>query len=188
MEIKVYVEGPSDKYALQTLLGNLIAEKEQGGIAIKFFPARKGDSKVALLTKNIKVAADILIHIPNTIVVIYPDLYPLNKGLPHKTIAELEHAARKEFEKVLQSKKAKNIEGLTARFKVFCFKYDMESLVLACEEGLKRRLGVNRLKRTWKVPVEDQNNVKPPKKVVEDIFRQNNINSVSYTHLRAHET
>jgi len=45
---------------------------------------------------------------------------------------------------------------MTDRFKVFCFKHDMESLILAAEEGLRQRLGQSQLRKVWKEPVEEQ--------------------------------
>jgi hypothetical protein len=53
---------------------------------------------------------------------------------------------------------------------VFCFKYDLEALILAAEEALKDRLGAKSLSVTWRIPVEDQNHNCPPKHIVEELF------------------
>ena len=58
------------------------------------------------------------------------------------------------------------------RFRVFCFKYDLEALLLASREQLASRLGVSALPVTWTEPVEEQNHNKPPKRIIEDLFRQ----------------
>jgi hypothetical protein len=44
--------------------------------------------------------------------------------------------------------------------------------VLAAEESLAMRLGVDRLRPTWRLPVEDQNHDNPPSRVVESLFRE----------------
>jgi hypothetical protein len=63
-------------------------------------------------------------------------------------------------------------ERLKQRFKVFCFKHDLEVLILACEEQLKARLGVDELEVIWTKPVEDQNDIRYPKRVVGELFER----------------
>ncbi|MEW6367710.1 MAG: DUF4276 family protein [Acidobacteriota bacterium] len=74
------------------------------------------------------------------------------------------------FDEALSSKSVQPHERLRSRFRVFCFKHDLEALVLAAHESLKTRLKTNQLKITWTVPVEDQDHNQPPKRVVEDLF------------------
>ncbi len=49
-QVIIYVEGPSDKYAMQALLEPLIVRKQQAGISIQFFETPEGDRKNTLLT------------------------------------------------------------------------------------------------------------------------------------------
>ena len=60
---------------------------------------------------------------------------------------------------------------LQDRFKVFCFKYDLEALILAAKSALENVLGGSSVETNWQIPVEDQNHDLPPKMVVETIFR-----------------
>jgi len=47
----LYVEGASDKKAMEVLLDNLIEEKREQGIAIHFVEAPPGDKKQVMLSK-----------------------------------------------------------------------------------------------------------------------------------------
>ncbi len=182
MRVIIYVEGPSDKNAMEALLVNLIDKKSEEGVSIKFFQIKGkdndkgGDAKKDLLLKAPTKAVDILCSTPNSIVIILPDLYPKNKGFPHETFQELEAGIMNNFSQALREKRIQD-ERLKERFKVFCFKYEMEALILAAESGLRRKLGVadladlTDLKVTWTIPVEDQNHDRPPSEIVEQLFR-----------------
>ncbi|MEH2293673.1 DUF4276 family protein [Nostoc sp.] len=177
MRVLIYVEGPSDKLAMEVLLLLLIEEKLQQGISIEFFPVKGsnndigGHAKKDLLTKTPIKAVNIIGNNPTTIVVIMPDLYPQNIGFAHETIQELENGILENFSQVLSSKQI-NDNRLRERFKVFCFKHELEALILAAESQLTSVLGVNYLNVTWTIPVEDQNHNVPPKNIVEEIFRR----------------
>jgi hypothetical protein len=96
MKVIIYVEGASDKAALEALLAPLIAAKSQQGISIEFFPVkgsrneRGGDAKKDLLTKIPIKAVNILKNDSSAIVIALPDLYPKNKGFVHETVQDLE--------------------------------------------------------------------------------------------------
>ena len=172
MNVFVYVEGPSDKAAMNTLLEPLLALKRQQGIGIEFFPAPEGDKKRSVLTKVPKKAVNIILNNPSAIVIAMPDLYPKNVGFPHVTFEEMAAGIIKNFEDYLRLKHGKIDLRLKKRFKVFCFMHDLEALLLACEEGLKSRLGIRSLPITWRKPVEQQNHNHPPKWIVEQLFKQ----------------
>jgi hypothetical protein len=172
LRVIVYVEGPSDKLAMYALLRSLIDVKGQQGVSIDFVEAPVGDKKKSLLTKVPRRAASILANDPNAIVVAMPDLYPKNKAFPHETAAELAAGIQSAYIESLGAKRG----GMTAsnqyRFRIFCFKHDMEALVLASEESLQSRLQMRSLKRGWRIPVEDQNHDAPPKRIVEGLFQR----------------
>lgn len=170
-EVMVYVEGPSDKAAMEALLRPLIEHKRQHGVSIDFFPATEGDHKAYVLTKVPRRAVNILSNKQHALVVAMPDLYPQNKAFKHETVAELRKGILKIFETALKDKGVADAR-LKERFKVFCFKYDLEALILASGEALKTRLGAKQLNITWQTPVEDQNNDKPPKSIVKELFRK----------------
>lgn len=170
--VKVYVEGPSDVAAMTQLLAPLIERKLQQGVNIQFFEAPPGDKKASVIRKVPERAALILANEPDTLVVAMPDLYPLNKEVPHETPAQLADAIQAEFEQALKRHRMAGDRRYRDRFKTFCFKYDLEALVLAAEEALALRLNIKELKVAWHKPVEDQNKDKPPKYVLQELFAQ----------------
>ncbi|MBI1746917.1 MAG: DUF4276 family protein [Acidobacteria bacterium] len=168
----VYVEGPSDTLAMEALLRPLLDKKKGEGVAIKFIQSPPGDKKKSLLRKVPIRAANILVNDPYSIVVAMPDLYPKDVIFPHETFDELRNGIFHNFEQALHRKINKADDRVKERFKVFCFKYDLEALVLASEKALQNRLKVDSLSVTWCIPVEDQNHERPPKRIVEAIFER----------------
>jgi hypothetical protein len=77
------------------------------------------------------------------------------------------------FREELKAKRAgSEIDRLVDRLKVFCFKHDLEALILASNEALEARLDAKCLEPIWHIPVEDQNHDLPPKRIVENVFIQ----------------
>jgi len=172
MKAIIYVEGSSDKLALEALLNPLIEQKLQEGVTIEIFETPEGDRKASLLTKVPHKAINILMNDPTAVVAAVPDLYPKNKGFPHETYQDLVRGLTSRFEQACQKKGHQPDERINRRFKVFCFKHDLEVLILAAEESLCAQLGVASLGVSWRKPVEDQNQDHPPKYVVEEIYRR----------------
>jgi len=175
MKVIIYVEGPSDKAAMEALLMSLIELKRKQGITIEFFDAPSGDKKASVLTKVPIKAVNMIMNDPSAMVIALPDLYPRNKAFPHVTFNEMSDGIRERFHKALQQKGGADDVRLQTRFHVFCFKHDLEALLLTAENALKKRLCVNTLKRTWKLPVEEQNHDCPPKRVIENLFKQHDM-------------
>lgn len=98
-----------------------------------------------------------------------PDLYPKNRGFPHTTLGELVAGILRSFRSAMERKGVQD-SRLEERFKVFCFKHDLEALLLASFDSLKARLGVADLRKIWTLPVEDVDHGHPPKRVVEGLF------------------
>lgn len=171
MRVIIYVEGSSDKLVMERLLNNLIVQKAHNGISIEFFETPSGDRKHSVLTKVPFKAVDILRNDASAVVIAMPDLYPKNKAFPHETFSEMEAGIIKNFNDAMR-RKGIDDDRIRERFKVFCFKHDLEVLILAAEKQLKQRLGAQKLKRTWVNPVEDQDQDVPPKRIVEDLFRE----------------
>ena len=170
MRVVVYLEGSSDKLALSVLLQSLVERKLQEGIKIEFFETPNGDRKESLLTKVPIKAVNILLNDPSSVVIAIPDLYPKNKCFPHETYPELVQGLTADFKRALHQKTGITDIRLVQRFRIFCFKHDLEALLLASEESLKAYFG-DRLNISWCTPVEDQNHNRPPKYVIEEIFR-----------------
>src|SRR2546430_14335287 len=106
MKVIIYVEGPSDKAAMQALLKPLIDIKQKDGIAIEFFDSPEGDKKESVIRKVPIKAVNIIRNDPNAVVIALPDLYPPNKGFPHTTADELLDGISQNFVRALNSKGA----------------------------------------------------------------------------------
>jgi len=169
-KVVVYFEGPSDISAMRQLFGGLIEKKSSEGVSIIFSQAAKGDRKKTLLMETPKRAARMLSNGEVDVVAIVPDLYPQNKGFDHHTIDELRDGAHAIFVNECTRIAPKRQNILAPRFKVFCFKHDLEALLLACPDTLKRRLNTDTLRISWAKSVEDQNHDDPPKKIIEKLF------------------
>lgn len=168
MRVEAYLEGPSDVFAMEKLLASLVQRKRREGVTIKFFRARKGDGKAYLVNLLPVDAARTLPSEPNVIMVVVPDLYPKDKPRRHQTYEELQQLVLANFRAALPQRQRG--AGLEERFKVFCFKFEMEALLLAAESRLAARLGAQRLTANWRIPVEDQNHRHPPSTVVQALF------------------
>ena len=168
MKILVYVEGPSDKLSLETVLKPLLEQKRQEGISVTFHEAPAGDKKVSVLNKVPVKAVNILCNEPDSIVVAIPDLYPQNHGFPHNSADELCDGMKQIFAQAVERRGCDIRIG--ERFFAFCFIHDLEALLLAVPDLLRQRIGAKNLKPSWTVPVEEQNNQQPPKYVVQRLF------------------
>jgi phenylpyruvate tautomerase PptA (4-oxalocrotonate tautomerase family) len=171
VKVNVYVEGRADKLAMEALLRDLIDEKARQGVAIGFFEAPSGDKKESLVKRVPEKAVNILHNDSSSVVVAMPDLYPKNRGCKHETPQELFDGIAANFRLALD-KYGLDDERLRERFRVFCFKHDLEALLLACESELKSYLNADKLKVEWKTPVEEQNDVRFPKLVVTELFKR----------------
>jgi Domain of unknown function (DUF4276) len=164
-EVFVYVEGPSDQLGMRELFSKAINIAKQNGNTIDFYPL---NGKEPIMNKGPKKALNILRNRPNSYVFLVPDLYPPNKPFAHLNFAEMKQELVKRFNDELQRRSLEN--RLADRFFVHCFKYDLESLILASEEALLARLDKTRFTQSWTKTVEDQNHDKPPKRIVEMLF------------------
>jgi len=165
-KVIVYVEGPSDRLAMEELLADLLVRLQIAGVAVEFIPT---EGKKRLLLRTPTKAVNILRNDPHAVVIALPDLYPPNIAFKHTTFDELVQALREEFARVLAHKKVDDAR-LRERFHVYCLKYDLEALILAAENGLASRLGISSVTPIWIKPVEDQDHQNPPKRIVEQVF------------------
>lgn len=170
MKILVYVEGPSDRGGLEAILGPVIEAGRSRGVGISFHPQ---GGKTKILEEVPRKAADHLSDRPGDLVIALPDLYPMAPyaGGPnaHESFEELEVLLRGRFE--ARASKLALPDGVRSRFRVHCLKHDLEVLLLAAPDSLRLRLRTSDvMKKAWRVPVEDQNDERPPKRVVEKLF------------------
>lgn len=171
MKVIIYVEGRSDKLAMEVLLRDLIFQKSLNGIYVEFFEAPPGDKKESVLNKVPGRAVNILRNDPEAVVLAVPDLYPKNRGFHHNTHEELISGIEKNFKKEWLRKVGSDDTRVYERFRAFCFKHDLEALILAAHEALQEHLDSKNLVQEWTIPVEEQNGLHPPKYIVEKLFR-----------------
>ena len=170
MRITVYVEGPTDKDALPTLLRPVMDEASEARVGINFIHL---GSKDAVMDKSPKKAANDLWAGKVDWVFALPDLYPMapysNTRSQHNSYPELKRLLNKRFAEEASSVGLDVV--LLNRYRVHCLKHDLEGLILAVPEALRSRLGTkDKLTGRWKLPVEEQNDSTPPKRVVEQLF------------------
>lgn len=170
--IIVYVEGRSDVRAMEALLAPLIDQLLKAGTRVEFVEAPAGDRKLALLERVPVKAVNTLVNDTSIEIVVVPDLYPSDKSFSHRTLAELQDGILARFHRALVQRGLGDDDRLRTRFHVFCFKHDLEALLLAVPEILALRLNVEAIPITWRIPVEEQNHHQPPKFIVEALFRQ----------------
>jgi len=176
-KIIVYTEGPSDRDSLKTLLKNLCHKAEESGYSINFIPLGGKDQVVKKAPKR---AVNAIRNDSSLYIFAVPDLYPLNKGCTHSNYAELKNSLTNAFKKEC---KRLNLDAgeKVKRFFVHCFKYDLEVLLLAAFDELERFLK-GKIKRTWVLPVENQNNDNPPKRIIERLFAAKKMKFINTIH------
>jgi hypothetical protein len=167
MKVLVHVEGPSDRDALQALLRPIIEAPSARKLGITFVPH---NGKAKLLRDAPRRAAEHLRENPKDWAFALPDLYPM-AYYGHNSLAEMRQALQDEFAKSADRRQLS--EEARARFRVHCLKHDLEALLLAVPELLRDRLDTkDALRGAWRLPVEDQNDHKPPKRIVEELFKK----------------
>jgi hypothetical protein len=137
------------------------------------------DDKSRFFRKIGPHAAEKLANNDRDLVVGLPDLYPnheyVNSQYKHADIGEL-----KTVQSTLVKRALADVFGLSSarshaaleRFLPTAFKHDAEVLLLAARDELRAVLGTPDALGNWRHPVEDQNQIKPPKYVVEELFQE----------------
>jgi hypothetical protein len=167
----VYVEGHSDRLALAAILRPLIELGRRNRVGISFHAL---DGKEKVLNECAQKAARHLADAPDDWIFALPDLYPLaasGSRNAHQSFLDLERLLRARFEQ--HAKKGGLRPAIYTHFRVHCLKHDLEALLLAAPDALRKRLRTQDVLRdAWKKPVEDQNGDRPPKRIVEQLFEK----------------
>jgi hypothetical protein len=170
MKVLVYVEGPSDRVALEALLTPIISAGRSNRVGIRFIPL--GGKAAVLRGAWSKAAAD-LAQDPGDWMFALPDLYPMvgsGQEYHHSSPEDLRSVLTRRF--VAEAERLGLGEDTKRHFRVHCLKHDLESLVLAAPDALRKRLRTgDSLRNKWVLPVENQNDKRPPKEVVKGLFK-----------------
>ena len=174
MKVWIFVEGRSDVRALEALLSGWRRKLRERGRGIQLIPL---DNKPKFLRKIGSRAMEKLINDPGDLVVGLPDLYP-NRGIAdnykHGNLEELQvlqtRLVRRELERTGMSRS--DVESHIARFQANAMKHDMEVLLLAATGQLQSRLKMPNSPGGWRQPPEEQNQDRPPKRIVEGLFQR----------------
>ena len=174
MKLLVYVEGPADRVALEVLLKPIIERAQANRIGLRFVPANiTGVGKDWLLRHVGEKAAGHLSENPEDWVFALPDLYPMahysGTAEAHESFDQLKNLLERRFK--VRADRLGVPHSVRNRFQVHCLKHDLEVLLLAAPDSLRKRLRTSdSLKGRWRNPVENQNDNKPPKRIVEELF------------------
>lgn len=182
MKAWLYVEGPSDKLALESLWESWRSRLREKRHGLAIIPL---DTKANLLKKLGPRAARILVDNDSDVVVGLPDLHPAfgGTGFQHSDGASLKELQNRLVKEALVSThrlSTAQADQCMKRFLPAVFKYDFEMLLLAAKDSLRNALRTTERLGGWRVPVEDQNFDRPPKRVVEELFRTKSVFRKSY--------
>ena len=172
MKVWIFVEGKSDVHALSSLWRDWKQKLGAKGWGLQFISL---DDKSKYFRKIGHRATEKLVHDTRDLVVGLPDLYPnrdyANTAYKHANLKELQAVQRRLVKQNLQQKfRPTDVDSYIARFYPSALKHDLEVLLLAATSQLQSRL---KMKNSHSGQPEDQNQNKPPKKVIEELFQKN---------------
>ena len=175
MKVWIYVEGPSEVKALSALLNGWKQNLSAKGWGIQVIPL---DSKSKYFRKIGSRATEKLSNDAHDLVVGLPDLYPnrdyADTEYKHDNLEELQDVQTQLVKQNLQQEvRRADVGRHIARFYASALKHDLEVLLLAATSQLQAQLKMSNRPRGWRQPPEEQNQDKPPRKVVEELFRKN---------------
>jgi hypothetical protein len=173
MNVWIYVEGDSDRLGLNALWAEWRQSLKKTGWGIHVIPLQ---GKPQFFRKIGPRAAEKLVYNQRDLVVGLPDLYPnapfVNTSYKHDDLGELKAVQLSLVQKALRETfSAERTDAALKRFFPTAFKHDAEMLLLEARDQLREVLETQDALGNWRMPVEDQNQTKPPKHVVEDLFR-----------------
>jgi hypothetical protein len=173
----VYVEGPSDCSALEALWSDWRGRLRQAGHGISIVPL---DGKAKFLKKIGHRAAEKLAGQTDDLVVALPDLYPTAEyettPFRHQNVEQLRDVQRLRVRQALvesQGLTSSDARQMMTRFFPTALKHDLEMLLLAAGARLGAYMRARRGIDCWRHPVEEQDQDRPPKTIVERLFHEN---------------
>jgi hypothetical protein len=175
MKVWVFVEGEGDSKALGALFDRWRAKLKGAGWGLATIVL---GNKSQLLRKIGPRAAEKLCADQNDLVVGLPDLYPNREyeatEYRHANLTELRQIQVKRVRAALRD--SYSLDGGVAnvyaeRFFASAMKHDLEVLLLAARAELRTHLRTQDHLGCWRSPVEEQDQDKPPKYIVNSLFR-----------------
>jgi hypothetical protein len=170
MMVWVFVEGVSDRVALNALWMPWMRRLRKAGWGIGIAPLA---NKSQFFRKIGAHAAERLLARQDDIVVGLPDYYPnqpyAETAFQHSNLTDLLSLQRRLTHEVL-SRKGVDADEVLQRFCPSALKHDLEMLLLAASDQLASHLGAQERLGQWRHPVEEQNQNRPPKRVVEQLY------------------
>ena len=174
MKVWVYVEGKSDVGALSALWSGWKEKLRDEGWGIQLIHL---ENKSNYFIKIGHRVTEKLLNDPSDLVVGLPDLYPnqnyATTDYRHNNLKELQNVQNRLVNESLSSEKKvreADVDSHMARFYASALKHDLEVLLLAATSQLQSRLNTQDNLSGWRRPPEDQNQNKPPKRIVEELF------------------
>ena len=175
MKVWVFVEGDSDVKALSALLNGWKQNLSTKGWGIQVIPL---DSKSKYFRKIGSRATEKLANDARDLVVGLPDLYPnrdyADTEYKHNNLQELQGVQRRLVKQHLQQQMGRraDVDSHIAHFYASALKHDLEVLLLAATSQLQSRLKMSNRPSGWRQPPEEQNQDRPPKRIVEELFQR----------------
>ena len=175
MKVWIFVEGKSDVQALSALWGGWKQQLRKNDWDIKPIPL---SNKSNYFKKIGSRATEKLANDACDLVVGLPDLYPnrdyADTEYKHNNLQELQGVQTRLVKQHLQQQMGRraNVDSHIARFYASALKHDLEVLLLAAASQLQSRLKMSNRPSGWRRPPEEQNQERPPKRIVEDLFRR----------------
>lgn len=174
MKVWIFVEGDSEVKALSALLNDWKQNLRAKGWGIQLIPL---DNKSKYFRKIGSRATEKLKNDACDLVVGLPDLYPnrdyTDTEYKHDNLEELRNVQTRLVKQNLQQEvRQADVDSHIARFYASALKHDLEVLLLAATSQLQSRLNMSNKPSGWRQPPEDQNQDRPPKRIVEELFRR----------------
>ena len=183
MKVWIFVEGSSDVKALSALLNGWKQNLSAKGWGIQIIPL---ENKSKYFRKIGSRATEKLVNDARDLVVGLPDLYPnrdyADTEYKHDNLEELRNVQTRLVKQNLQQEvRRADVDSHIARFYASALKHDLEVLLLAATDQLQSRLKMPNRPSGWRQPPEEQNQDKPPKRIVEELFRRHRRQSYKET-------
>ena len=175
MKVWIFVEGKSDVQALSALWSGWKQQLGKKDWGVQLIPLA---NKSNYFRKIGPRAVEKLVYDTRDLAVGLPDLYPnrdyANTDYRHNNLQELQDVQARLVKQHLQQQMGRraDVDSYIARFYASALKHDLEVLLLAETSELQSRLKMSNRPSGWLQPAEEQNQDKPPKRIVEALFQR----------------